>query len=57
MGNEDTEKPNRSLERAQKSGTFGVEFEFQSSSDGSVELPKCCKIGRFTLRLALADSL
>lgn len=57
MGNEDIEKPNRSLESAQKSTSLGVEFEFQSSSDGSVELPKCCKIGRFTLRLALADSL
>ena len=56
MGNEDTEKPNRSLERAQKSTSFGVEFEFQSSSYGSLELPEYCKIVKFTNRLALGNS-
>ena len=57
MGNVVREKPNLSLESAQKSTTFGVEFEFQSSSYGSLELPECCKIVKFTNRLALGNSL
>ena len=44
MGNVAREKPNISLESAQKSATFGVEFEFQSTSNGSLELPECSKI-------------
>ena len=57
MGNVVREKPNISLESAQNYATFGVEFEFQSSSYGSLELPECCKIGWFTNRLASGKSL
>ena len=57
MGNVAREKPNISLESAQKSTNFGVEFEFQSTSNGSLELPECCKIGNFTNRLASGNSL
>ena len=57
MGNVVREKPNISLESAQKSATFGVEFEFQSTSNGSLELPEWCKIGKFTNRLASGNSL
>ena len=57
MGNVAREKPNISLESAQKSATFGVEFEFQSTSNGSLELPECSQIRKFTNRLASGNSL
>ena len=57
MGNVVREKPNISLESAQKSATFGVEFEFQSTSNGSLELPESSKIRKFTNRLASGNSL
>ena len=56
MGNAVRGKPNKSKESAYNGSNFGGELESRSAPYGSVELSECCKIGRFTNRLALGKN-